>query len=181
MAIPNFIHLRARSAYSLLESSLHINQIKDLCIKNSMPAICISDSNLFGALEFSETMSSNGIQPLIGATLNVSLNYPPTSSSNPIQSSICLIAMTEIGYKNLLKLSSYSFQNLDVGLFPPSLLDHRKPPRAPRKRFLIIGRPHRVVLDCQTFRRPRLSRQVEIPMPMVNRNYQASLSQMVVR
>ena len=117
MAIPHFIHLRARSAYSLLESSLHINQIKDLCIENNMPAICISDSNLFGALEFSETMSSNGIQPLIGATLNVSLNYTPTSSSNPIQSSICLIAMTEIGYKNLLKLSSYSFQKNNA-LFP---------------------------------------------------------------
>ena len=66
MAIPNFIHLRARSAYSLLESSLHINQIKDLCIENNMPAIAISDNNLFGALEFSEIMSSNGIQPLIG-------------------------------------------------------------------------------------------------------------------
>ena len=117
MAIPHFIHLRARSAYSLLESSLHINQIKDLCIENNMPAICISDSNLFGALEFSETMSSNGIQPLIGATLNVSLNYAPTSSSNPMQSSICLIAMTEIGYKNLLKLSSYSFQKNNA-LFP---------------------------------------------------------------
>ena len=117
MAIPHFIHLRARSAYSLLESSLHINQIKDLCIENNMPAICISDSNLFGALEFSETMSSNGIQPLIGATLNVSLNYTPTSSSNPIQSSICLIAMTEIGYKNLLKLSSSSFQKNNA-LFP---------------------------------------------------------------
>ena len=54
MAIPNFIHLRARSAYSLLESSLHIDQIKDLCIENGMPAIGISDSNLFGALEFSK-------------------------------------------------------------------------------------------------------------------------------
>ena len=49
MAIPNFIHLRARSAYSLLESSLHIDQIKDLCIENGMPAIGISDNNLFGA------------------------------------------------------------------------------------------------------------------------------------
>ena len=77
MAIPHFIHLRARSAYSLLESSLHINQIKDLCIENNMPAICISDSNLFGALEFSETMSSNGIQPLIGVTLNLSFELYP--------------------------------------------------------------------------------------------------------
>ena len=117
MAIPNFIHLRARSAYSLLESSLHINQIKDLCIENNMPAIGISDNNLFGALEFSEIMSSNGIQPLIGTSINLSLTNGYTSNSHSIGSSICLIAMTEIGYKNLLKLSSYSFQKNNA-LFP---------------------------------------------------------------
>ena len=122
MAIPNFIHLRARSAYSLLESSLHIDQIKDLCIENGMPAIGISDSNLFGALEFSEIMSSHGIQPLIGSTLNLSMNNGMVASSHSVGASVCLIAMTEIGYKNLLKLSSYSFQK-DNALLPFVTLD----------------------------------------------------------
>ena len=110
MEIPDFIHLRARSAYSLLESSLHINQIKDLCLRHRMPAVGISDNNLFGALEFSEVMSSAGIQPVIGTTLNLSINNGTTANVTMSGMPVCLIASTETGYKNLLKLSSSSFQ-----------------------------------------------------------------------
>ena len=48
-----FIHLRQYSNYSLLESSLRINEIISLSKENNMPAIALTDKqNLFGAFEF---------------------------------------------------------------------------------------------------------------------------------
>ena len=106
----NFIHLRVRSSYALLESSIHIQKIKDLCIKDQMPAVGISDPNLFGALEFSEAMANSGIQPIIGTTLNLSFILNSNKNNNLI-TPISLISSSEIGYKNLMKLSSLSFQS----------------------------------------------------------------------
>ena len=55
----NFVHLNTKSDYSLSEGALTIEKIADLCSENNMPAIAVTDTNnLFGALEFSETISS---------------------------------------------------------------------------------------------------------------------------
>ncbi|MGE3928519.1 MAG: PHP domain-containing protein, partial [Hyphomonadaceae bacterium] len=58
-----FIHLRARSAYSLLQSALHVEDLARLCVRHDMPALALTDDNLFGALEFSEYFASKGVQP----------------------------------------------------------------------------------------------------------------------
>ena len=72
-----FIHLRTLSSYSLSESALKIKNIVNLAKKNNMPAIALTDNNnMFGALEFSLECSSNGIQPIIGASINIlDVNY----------------------------------------------------------------------------------------------------------
>ena len=106
----NFIHLRVRSSYALLESSIHVHKIRDLCIKNQMPAVGISDPNLFGALEFSETLANSGIQPIIGSTLNLTFNLN-SNGNNTLITPISLLSSNESGYKNLMKLSSLSFQS----------------------------------------------------------------------
>ena len=67
MADP-FIHLRARSAYSLLQSALHVGDLAKLCAGHDMPALALTDSNnLFGALEFSEKLVGVGVQQLVQA------------------------------------------------------------------------------------------------------------------
>ena len=70
-----FIHLRLHSNFSLAEGMLSFDDLSNFCVKNNQPAIAITDTNnLFGALEFSLKMISNGIQPIIGIQLNISLN-----------------------------------------------------------------------------------------------------------
>ena len=62
----------------------------------------IADSfNLCGALEFAEKISKAGTQPIIGTQLNL-------FSNNQI-GKITLYATSEMGYKNLTKLSSISY------------------------------------------------------------------------
>ena len=101
--INNFIHLRVHSSFSLAEGMLSFNDLSDFCNKNMQPAIAITDtSNMFGVLEFSLEMISKGVQPIIGIQVDIS----ESSTDNLLLGEVVLIAKNEIGYKNLLKLSS---------------------------------------------------------------------------
>jgi len=98
-----FIHLRVHSVYSLLESSVKIEELITLCLRNEMPAVAITDSgNLFGSLEFAEYAACKGIQPIIGC--NVTVKHCDQNLS------ILLIAKDEQGYANLVTLVSESFR-----------------------------------------------------------------------
>ena len=79
-----------------------------------MPAIAITDNNnMFGVFEFSQECVKNNIQPIIGTSINL-LDF---KINNKI-SQITLLAKIEIGYKNLVQLSSLSHLNgfKDVGI-----------------------------------------------------------------
>jgi DNA polymerase III subunit alpha len=110
---PTFIHLRAHSAYSLAEGALHIKQMAGLAKDAGMPALAITDSgNLFGALEFSDALSEKGIQPIIGCALRVDFSEtsPDRNQTAPRRlPPIVLLAKNELGYRNLMKLSSRAF------------------------------------------------------------------------
>ena len=70
MPAPRFIHLRLHSAYSFLEGAIQIKKLAGLCQAADMPAVALTDTgNLFAALEFSETLAKDGIQPIIGCQL----------------------------------------------------------------------------------------------------------------
>ena len=63
-----FVHLHVHSAYSLREGALSIETLAKLAKADAMPALAITDTNnLFGALEFSEKLAKEGVQPIIGA------------------------------------------------------------------------------------------------------------------
>ena len=67
-----FVHLRVRSAYSLLEGAIKADAIGALAAANAMPAAGLTDrANLFGALEFSVTAKDAGVQPIVGCALPV--------------------------------------------------------------------------------------------------------------
>ena len=106
-----FIHLRLHSSYSLLQGAIRPEELPKLCQKNLMPAVGVTDTgNLFGALEISELLVANGIQPLIGCEFKILQNNINDQNSN-YYSDIILLAQNDDGYKNLLKLSSEFFLN----------------------------------------------------------------------
>ena len=68
----DFIHLTNKTEYSLSEGALPIARLSELCQAFKMPAVGITDTNnMFGALEFSEKVSSVGVQPIIGCNLKI--------------------------------------------------------------------------------------------------------------
>ena len=103
------INLKIHSQFSICEGAVKINQLSEFCRKNRVSAVGICDNeNLSGALEFSNELSKVGIQPIIGTNI-----FLKEIVDNEIfYGKISLFAKNNIGYKNLLKLSSESYLNL---------------------------------------------------------------------
>ena len=108
MSHADYVHLRVHSPYSLSEGALRIPEIVARCQQNQMPAVAVTDSgNMFGALEFSIACRQGGVQPIIGTLLHIA--EPVDNGRQPDAHPILLLAQNEIGYSNLLKLSSRAF------------------------------------------------------------------------
>ncbi|WP_119165721.1 DNA polymerase III subunit alpha [Algihabitans albus] len=125
----NFIHLRTHSAYSLSEGAIKVKELVKLCVEQGMPAVGLTDSdNLFGAMEFSLEAVNAGVQPIIGCQLGVArvdaqANSNGMSATAPAPDQIVLLAATEEGYRNLLKLVSKAYLETEAGGEPHVLLD----------------------------------------------------------
>jgi len=126
-----FVHLRVRSPYSLLEGAIRIKETAALCKTLGMPAAALTDTNnLFGALEFSEVLSGEGVQPIIGCTLAVLTEAPRPGERAQPTGSLVVLAQSEAGYANLMKLSSSAYLDVDATENPhipfQSLVDHNE-------------------------------------------------------
>ncbi len=143
MGVENgFIHLRVHSAYSLSEGALPVKQLVKTAAGLEMPALGVTDrNNLFGALEFSQTMAGEGLQPVIGCTLSFRFETiedkgEQTSGLRSAKSraepdtlrhgDLVLIVKNETGYHNLLKIVSKAYladNGLDEPLVTCTLLE----------------------------------------------------------
>ncbi len=118
-----FIHLRVHSAYSLLEGALPVGKIVGHAMKDSAPAIAVTDSNnLFGALEFAQKATKEGLQPIIGCQIDVHFSGDQAQQERVGQRRhgaelrpLVLIAATEAGYANLVDLVSGAYLDTPSG------------------------------------------------------------------
>ncbi len=100
----SFNHLKIHTQYSICEGALKIEDLKKYCKENKLQSAGLSDtSNLCGALEFAESLSKVGTQPIIGTQINFKFN--DTIGLLP------LFAMNINGYKRIIELSSNSYLN----------------------------------------------------------------------
>ncbi|HYG25746.1 MAG TPA: DNA polymerase III subunit alpha, partial [Caulobacteraceae bacterium] len=109
-----FVHLRVRSAYSLLEGAIKADKIGELAAGAHMPAVAIADrANLFGALEFSVATKDAGVQPVIACAVPVKgIGEGPPERWARVPT-VTLLAQNEAGYRNLSELSSAAYLDID--------------------------------------------------------------------
>ena len=106
-----FNHLKIHTQYSICEGAVKIEDLKIYCKNNKIKSIGLCDtSNLCGALEFAEKISKSGTQPIIGTQIRFKVGE--TFGLLP------LFALNEIGYKNIVELSSKSYLNSGETLDP---------------------------------------------------------------
>ena len=101
-----FTNFKIHSQFSICEGAVKIDDLAKYCKENKVKAVGLCDSNnLCGALEFAEKISKVGTHPLIGSQINFKIN--DTIAKLPI------FAKTEKGYRNLTRLSSTSYLDID--------------------------------------------------------------------
>ena len=95
-----FVNLLTHSYFSLLMSSISIDDIIHYAIANKQKYVCLTDfNNMYGAMEFYNKAHQNNLIPIIG--LHIVFN----------NQDVYLIAKDNKGYKNLLKISSNVMTN----------------------------------------------------------------------
>src|SRR5262245_42073487 len=115
MAGPGFVHLHVHSSYSLLEGALTIARLAELAKADHQPALALTDTdNMFGALEFSETLAGYGVQPIVGCAPAVGCSEQestrrPNGAAGPVRQRIVLLAPREAGHRRLMRLNSRAF------------------------------------------------------------------------
>lgn len=117
----SFIHLRVKSAYSLLEGAVRPKELAELARYAGTPAVAITDSNnLFGVYEISDTLAKAGIQPIVGSLLSVEFaaRNPHHTGARKKPPHVALLAQNEAGYRNLTKLLSAAYLEVEAGDWP---------------------------------------------------------------
>ncbi len=119
-----FVHLHVHTSFSLREGALTIPKLIDFAKADAMPALAITDTNnLFGALEFSEKLYKEGIQPIIGCHLTVDFGDARNlggRADDPRagRGSIVVLARDAEGYANLMRIVSAAWIDPSAGDLP---------------------------------------------------------------
>ncbi|MFC4321068.1 DNA polymerase III subunit alpha [Litchfieldia salsa] len=115
----SFIHLQVNSGYSLLSSSVGVEELVKRAKEFGYKALALTDNNvMYGAVHFYKECRKNGIKPIIGLTVSILTNDEDDQSSPLI-----LLAKNQQGYRNLLKISSIVQTKSKAGL-PKKWLKH---------------------------------------------------------
>lgn len=120
----NFVHLHMHSHYSVLDGLQKIPELVDRVKELGMDSVALTDhGTLSGAIEFYKTAKDRGIKPIIGMEAYVAnrghLDKDPRSDKSRYH--LILLAMNDIGYKNLMRLSTIA--HLEGFYFKPRI-DH---------------------------------------------------------
>lgn len=107
---PEFVHIHSHSEYSLLDGvgriPAYIAKLKEL----GMRSMALTDHGvLYGAHKFWTQMTKAGLKPIIG--IEAYLADGSRLDHNRNNYHLILLAQNNIGYKNLLKLSTESFMS----------------------------------------------------------------------
>jgi DNA polymerase III subunit alpha len=112
MSIPPFTHLHLHTEYSLLDGANKISALAARVKELGMTSVAMSDhGNMFGAIDFYHQMRDAGIKPIIGMEAYIHNGEELGDKTIKQRFHVCLFAKNEVGYKNLMYLSSQAYIN----------------------------------------------------------------------
>lgn len=105
-----FVHLHTHSEYSILDGSIKIDDLVKKAKQHKMPALALTDhGNMFGALEFYKKAVNSGVKPIIGEEFYLARSSMKKKQAKEKPYHLILLAKDEVGYRNLLYLSSKAY------------------------------------------------------------------------
>ncbi|MCH7531418.1 MAG: DNA polymerase III subunit alpha [Gemmatimonadetes bacterium] len=110
----SFVHLHTHSEYSLLDGANRIGDLVRRAKELEMPGLALTDHGcMFGAWTFHKTASKEGITPIVGMEAYVApgdrRDRSRSGQGERAYYHLILLARDQVGYKNLVKLSSIGY------------------------------------------------------------------------
>jgi len=117
--LAEFVHLHNHSHYSLLDGAATIEGIVGAAVENKMSAVALTDHGVMdGCIEFYLEAKKANIKPIIGSEFYIAphgtsrfdktarVEGKAKNKGRGVYNHLVLLAKNELGYKNLVKLSS---------------------------------------------------------------------------
>ena len=121
----SFTHLHVHTEFSMLDGASRVGEVVTAAAADGQPALGITDhGNMYGVLDFYRACKSADIKPIIGTEAymahenraerparrgRVDDSGGETDSGGKLYYHLTLLAENEIGYKNLIQLSSRAY------------------------------------------------------------------------
>lgn len=121
----SFTHLHVHTEYSMLDGAARLDELVAKALADGQPALGITDhGNMYGTLEFYKECRKRGIKPIIGTEAYMAHDDRrerparrgklddsggDTEGGRKLYYHLTLLAENEVGYRNLIQLSSLAF------------------------------------------------------------------------
>jgi len=121
----SFVHLHQHTEYSMLDGAARVGDVVNAAATDGQPAIGITDhGNMYGVLDFYKACRKVDVKPIIGFEAYMAhdsrLERPPrrgkqddsggdVEGGKKLYYHLTLLAENNVGYKNLIQLSSRAF------------------------------------------------------------------------
>jgi len=104
-----FVHLHVHTEYSLLDGAARIGPLAAKAAAMGMPALAVTDHGvMYGVVDFYKVCRAAGVKPIIGCEVYVArrTRHDRTPRVDDDSFHLTLLATSEEGYRNLIKLCS---------------------------------------------------------------------------
>ncbi|HMK10172.1 MAG TPA: DNA polymerase III subunit alpha, partial [Acidimicrobiales bacterium] len=121
----SFVHLHLHTEFSMLDGAARVSEVIDAAVADGQPAVGITDhGNMYGVLDFYKACHERGVKPIIGMEAYMAgesrFERPPrrgrmddsggeTEGGKKLYYHLTLLAESQTGYRNLIKLASLAF------------------------------------------------------------------------
>src|SRR3712207_5823510 len=103
-------HLHVHSEYSLLDGACKIDALAARAAEFGQPALALTDHGVMnGAVELYKAAKRHGIKPIVGCEIYFVDDHVQATKEKVERNHLTLIAETDVGYRNLVKISSAGF------------------------------------------------------------------------
>jgi DNA polymerase-3 subunit alpha len=125
MPSDSFTHLHVHTEFSMLDGAARLDEMVAKAVTDGQPAIGMTDhGNMYGTLEFYKECRRQGIKPIIGTEAYMAHDHRSerptrrgrvddsggdTDGGKKLYYHLTLLAENEVGYRNLIQLSSLAF------------------------------------------------------------------------
>jgi DNA polymerase-3 subunit alpha len=117
---PTFTHLRVHTEYSLVDGLIPVKALMKNIADLGMSAVAVTDyCNLFAAVKVFQAAMSMGVKPIIGCDMQF---VYPDKPQTVFQ--ITFLCQNAVGYRNLTKLVSLSYQEGHQQVLFPWIEEH---------------------------------------------------------